>query len=74
MSYPPALQGELAKLLGDHDHITQEIARLRQAVESQDREIALEAVDKLRAEVTDHRAREEQFFGKLAPKRASVDE
>lgn len=66
-SYPPALQGELARLLGDHDHIAQEIARLRQAVEDRNREIALEAVDKLRAEATDHRAREEKFFGKLPP-------
>ena len=36
--YNPAMQGEVNKLLGDHDHIAWEIARLRQAVESQNRE------------------------------------
>ncbi len=69
--YPPAMREELAKLLGDHDHISQEISRLRQAVERRNREVALEAVDKIRAEVTDHRAREEVFFEKMAPNRDS---
>ena len=66
-SYPPALQGELSGLLRDHEHIAQEIARLRKEVESQDRKIALQTVDKIRAEITDHRAREEAFFEKMAP-------
>jgi hypothetical protein len=67
------MREELAKLLGDHDHIAQEIARLRQAVESRNREVALEAVDKIRAEVTDHRAREERFFEKIGRQRHLLD-
>ncbi len=70
-SYPPAMRGELTKLLGDHNHIAQEIARLRQALESRNREVALEAVNRIGAEVTDHRAREERFLEKMAPNPAS---
>ncbi len=70
-AYPPAMRRELAELLGDHDHISLEITRLRKAVESRNQDVALDAVDRIRAEVTDHRAREERFFEKLALNRDS---
>ena len=70
-SYPVALQGELSKLLGDHDHIVKEIARLRQAIVSRDQTLALEVVDRIHAEVTEHEAREARFFEAMAPHHAS---
>ncbi len=70
-SYPPGMRRKISKLLRDHEHIAQEIARLRQAVASQNREAALEAVDKIREEVTEHRGREERVFAEMAPKRTS---
>ena len=70
-SYPPSMQGEVSRLLGDHDHIAWEIARLRQAIVSPNREIALEAADKIHEELTVHRAREERFIEKMAPNRNS---
>lgn len=60
-SYPPGIRHELSRLLRDHDRIAQEIARLRWAVESQNQGVALEALGKIRAQITDHRAREERF-------------
>ncbi len=70
-SYPAALQGELSKLLGDHDHIVKEIARLRQAIVSRDHGLALEVIDKIDAEITEHGAREARFFEAMAPHHAS---
>ena len=70
-SYPAALQGELSKLLGDHDHIAQGITRLKQAIVSRDHELALEVIDKIDAEITEHGAREERFFEAMAPLHAS---
>ena len=70
-SYPPAMRGEVSRLLEDHDHIAWEIARLRQAIVNPNREIALEAADKIREELTVHRAREERFIEKMAPNRNS---
>lgn len=66
--YPPALRNELAALLSDHEHLASEAARLRTAVDSGNRSAALEAAEKIRSELTDHRAREERFFEKLAPR------
>jgi len=68
--YPPALRAELGRLLADHEHIAGEIARLRTAVERQDRRVALEATDRIRDELTQHKVREEQFLEKVAPGRA----
>jgi len=70
-SYPPAMRGELSKLLADHGHIDREIVRLQQAVGSQNRNAALESATKVREYFTDHRAREERFLEMMAPKRVS---
>lgn len=70
-SFPPELREELSRLLGDHDHIAKEVARLRQAVKSGNRQLILEAADKIGSELVDHRAREESFFEKIAPVPAS---
>ena len=70
-NYPAAVQSELGKLLGDYDHITQEIIRLRQAIVSRDHELALEVVDKIRDEAAEHGAREKRFFEAMAPHHAS---
>ena len=64
--FPPAMQQELARLLGDHDHIADEIARLRHAIRNEDRNVALEAAEKVSSELTDHTAREERFLEGLA--------
>lgn len=67
-AYPPALREDLRTLLSDHDHLAVEAARLREAVDSGNRLVALEAADKIRSELTAHRAREERFFEKVAPR------
>lgn len=70
-SYPPAMQAELSKLLGDHDHIAEEISRLRNALKTGNQRTALEVVDKISAEIRQHKVREERFFQKMAPPPAS---
>ena len=70
-SYPPALRAELSKLLGDHDHLRQEISQARLAIKARNRELALAAVDKLGEELADHRVREERFLERIAPNRRS---
>lgn len=66
--YPPEARRDLSRLLADHDHLAGEIARLRKAVENRDQAVALEAVEKVRLEITDHRAREEAFLENFAPR------
>lgn len=66
--YPPALREELRTLLSDHDHLAVEVTRLREAVDSGKRLVAIEAAEKIRSELTGHRAREERFFEKAAPR------
>lgn len=66
--YPPELREELRRLLSDHDHLAVEVGRLREAIESGNRRVGLEAADKIRSELTAHRAREERFFEKMAPR------
>jgi hypothetical protein len=66
--YPPALRDDLAKLLNDHQHLAGEVTRLRRAVDAGNRSVAIEAADKIRSELTAHRAREERFFEKIAPR------
>ena len=64
--FPPAMRQELARLLGDHDHIADEIARLRHAIRNENRNVALQAAEKISTELIDHTAREERFLEGLA--------
>lgn len=66
--YPPARRDDLAKLLSDYEHLVDEVARLRMAVDAGNRPVALEVADKIRSELTAHRAREERFLEKMAPR------
>jgi hypothetical protein len=63
---PPALRDEARAMIQKHDHIAAEIARLRQAIASGNRETTLEAIDHLIAELTQHLAQEEQFVESVA--------
>ncbi len=63
--FPPAMRKELARLIADHDHIADEIARLRHAIRNENRNTALRAAEKVSAELTDHTAREERFLENL---------
>ena len=51
--YPPELREELRALLSDHDHLAVEVARLREAVDSGKRLVAIEAAEKIRSELTE---------------------
>jgi hypothetical protein len=62
---PPAYQPEAGQLVADHDHIAEELARLRQAIARNQKEGALQMADKLIAELTQHLQREESFLEKL---------
>jgi hypothetical protein len=62
---PPAYQPEARKLVADHDHIAEELTRLRQAIARNQKEGALQMADKLIAELTQHLQREESFLEKL---------
>ena len=65
-SFPPALQDDLSRLLGDHVHLSQEISRLRYLIREEGREEALKAAEKVSSEITEHTAREERFFEAVA--------
>ncbi|HEB89513.1 MAG TPA: hypothetical protein ENI85_08095 [Deltaproteobacteria bacterium] len=63
--FPPEVKKELARLLADHDHIADEVARLRHVIRNEDRNAALRAAEKISAELTDHTVREERFMEDL---------
>lgn len=63
---PEAMRRDVSDLLRDHAHINDELARLRQLVETGDRKLALGTLEKLTSEVVDHRGREERFFRQMA--------
>jgi len=50
------------KLLGDHEHISRELVRLRKAIGSDDKSVALELTDHITTRLRDHRLREERFM------------
>lgn len=60
--YPPAMRGELDRLLDDHEHLSREIAELRRAIEGRKQEAALEALDHITTKLRDHLLREERFL------------
>lgn len=68
-AFPPAMRQELTRLLGDHEHIAGEVARLTHALDNQNGRAAMDAADKLRSELAAHRAREEKFFATMARER-----
>ncbi len=64
--FPTALQADLRELLSDHVHISQELARLRQTIESGERAEALAVAAQMETKVADHRRREEELLAKLS--------
>jgi len=67
---PLALQQQLAQVLGEHEHISKELAELRTAIKSGSRAKALEHAVKVENEVAEHRRREEDFISELAEHRS----
>lgn len=67
-SLPPALRNEAQSLLADHNHIAEELARLRRAIATEGKKRALVAADRVIEELTRHHAREEKFLLSLAPR------
>ena len=55
-------------LLADHNHIAEELARLRRAIATEGKKRALVAADRVIEELTRHHAREEKFLLSLAPR------
>ena len=68
---PEGMRGNVRRLFTDHAHLVDELARARSAVDIGDRAAALVALDKLSAEMLDHRSREEGLLEEISSQQLS---